>query len=478
MAEFINNNIRKLENGELLSELEINVFDIFSKTCSLFNNKKVVARVAGGWVRDKLLGGESDDIDFALENASGEEFALKMKEIADIKLQLNPAQSQQLESAKVCLFNSVWIDICQLRCDEYSENSRIPTIRIGTPYEDSVRRDITINCLYFNINTKKVEDLCDGIPDLIGSVARTPIDPFLSFGDDPLRILRTFRFASRFNLTVSENIMKAASSRLKELQTKVTHPRIEMELHKALNGPDPFNYIKRLIDSNLFYFIFDEFHEWNLNEQQVIERTRISKEIISNLFNSNNSSTSMINFANTFSQIFNNADNRYSIALATVYYSLADFENVPDPVKKSKNISALECAIVRRIHATLDVFKCANKTILASKSLDSIINNVNRVTVGQWLMNVGEFWPLSYSICFDNAKLSFFENILIPFIEAEKLDGVWKLKPIIDGKTLATIHGVKPGPMIAKLTKELIDWQLANPTGTVEDYKTFVTTSK
>lgn len=452
-CDILAENIRNLESGKSLLEIEKQVFDVFEQACNLFN-PKVVARVAGGWVRDKILGKESDDIDFALENASGEEFAQKLKEEYNAKIQLNPAQSSQLESAKAFLFNKIWIDICQLRCDEYSEDSRIPTIRVGSPLEDSVRRDITINCLYFNINTKKVEDFCNGIQDLKNRMINTPIDPMISFKDDPLRILRCFRFGSRFGFTVNPNIISAAAANLTELKSKVTHPRIEMELHKALTGSPSFEYLRLCIESGIFNFVFDEFDEWSLDANAVLDRARIS--------------------SSRFTK-----EHAYSLSLACIYFQLYDLPLVSDPLKPSKKIPALECAIVRRLHCKNDIYVSSNKVIAGVKNLhEKLINNLNRVSVGLWLMDIGDFWPLSRALCFTEDDLHFFDEKLIPFIEAEKLDGIWKMKPLINGKDLAKVHNVKAGPILARLTKELIEWQLANPNGTADDYKNYVLTTK
>lgn len=89
----------------------------------------------------------------------------------------------------------------------------MPEIKIGTPEEDAFRRDLTINALFFNINENKVEDLTQrGVEDMKVKMARTPLEPFKTFMDDPLRILRTIRFAQRFNLTVAPEIVEAAKN--------------------------------------------------------------------------------------------------------------------------------------------------------------------------------------------------------------------------------------------------------------------------
>ena len=92
------------------------------------------------------------------------------------------------------------IDFVNLRGEEYTEDSRIPIQKIGSPKEDAFRRDFTINSLFYNINENKVEDFTEqGLKDMKDKLLRTPLCPIKTFIDDPLRILRGFRFAARYD---------------------------------------------------------------------------------------------------------------------------------------------------------------------------------------------------------------------------------------------------------------------------------------
>lgn len=110
-------------------------------------------RVAGGWVRDKLLGKDCYDIDIALDNMLGREFCEKVNEFLQFTgeeqqgigvIQCNPDQSKHLETARMRIYDT-WIDFVNLRSETYAENSRIPTMKFGTAEEDAYRRDLTIN---------------------------------------------------------------------------------------------------------------------------------------------------------------------------------------------------------------------------------------------------------------------------------------------------------------------------------------------
>ena len=151
---------------------------------------------------------------------TGAEFAKYLNKYQKLKnlnirqgiVKSNPAQSKHLETVTLNLFN-LDIDIVHLRNETYTNTSRIPNIEIGTPLIDALRRDFTINSLFYNINNDKIEDYTKkGLLDLNNQILRTPIDPFITFKEDPLRILRAIRFAIQFNLKLDNNIILAASN--------------------------------------------------------------------------------------------------------------------------------------------------------------------------------------------------------------------------------------------------------------------------
>jgi tRNA nucleotidyltransferase (CCA-adding enzyme) len=229
-----------------LNQKETEIFEII-KSVLKKNNRKTICRVAGGWVRDKLLGKNSDDIDIALDDMKGEEMA-KM-----INSELYPGQdkygvveknsekSKHLETATM-IISGISVDFVNLRSEKYTETSRVPIIDIGTPQEDAMRRDITINSMFYNINENCVEDfLGNGLEDLTNGYIRTPMNPTETFADDPLRILRVIRFAVRFQFNLDLTIEKASSSpEIKAaLYQKISNERIAKELSLMLDGNKP-----------------------------------------------------------------------------------------------------------------------------------------------------------------------------------------------------------------------------------------------
>jgi Poly A polymerase head domain len=105
----------------------------------------------------------------------------------------NPDQSKHLETATLKL-HGLSIDMVHLRNEKYTEESRIPMIEVGTPAEDAERRDFTINSLFYNVNSQKVEDFTGkGLEDLKNGIIRTPLDPRITFLDGELQILHQHR---------------------------------------------------------------------------------------------------------------------------------------------------------------------------------------------------------------------------------------------------------------------------------------------
>jgi len=218
---------------------------------SLENQKPhcIDIRVAGGWVRDKLLGRHTHDVDIAIDTVSGVEFAtivqLYLKQTSPEQVHrmgviaANPSQSKHLETATMQVY-TIDVDFCNLRSQEvYQAHSRIPTTKFGSPLEDSQRRDFTINALFFNLKTHQVEDWTGrGLQDLKERLLVTPLCPTTTFHDDPLRVLRAIRFAVRYNMKLDAALEEACRDPEvhETLHVKISRERVGKELEAMLSG--------------------------------------------------------------------------------------------------------------------------------------------------------------------------------------------------------------------------------------------------
>eukprot|EP00899_Mesostigma_viride_P012709 jgi/Mesvir1/21439/Mv20907-RA.1 len=207
-------------------------------------------RAAGGWVRDKLLGRTSSDIDIALDDMLGKQFAEKVNEyLAEMGMEThgigvitsNPDQSKHLETATMRV-HGMWVDFVNLRSESYAEDSRIPSMDFGTPEQDALRRDLTINSLFYNIREQCVEDFTGrGLQDLRDGIIRTPLPARATFLDDPLRVLRAVRFGVRYGFTLDEELVEAAGCDLvrNALASKVSRERVGVETDLMLASVVP-----------------------------------------------------------------------------------------------------------------------------------------------------------------------------------------------------------------------------------------------
>ncbi|KAL7532248.1 hypothetical protein ACHAXR_004518 [Thalassiosira sp. AJA248-18] len=235
-------------------------------------------RIAGGWVRDKLIYGKetpSRDIDLVLSDASGKEFSEKVckyaKEMSDdegVNFQIQEPsssskgiQADHLQNANLVI-NTFDVDFCRLRYEKYDKNSRIPSnIGVASAAEDAWRRDLTINALYYNINTNQVEDWTErGLRDLILQKIDTPKKAFPTLIQDPSRILRAIRFAAQLSFDMSPDLIRAANdNRVKDaLQQKVSRDAIGNAIDEMFGRRcrDPARGIRLLMDTNLIDVVF------------------------------------------------------------------------------------------------------------------------------------------------------------------------------------------------------------------------------
>lgn len=247
---------------------EKNLFEMFRK---FVTDKKLTTtvRVAGGWVRDKIMNTiVKDDIDIAVDNMTGKEFielffewsSKNGRNISKIGvIQQNPEKSKHLETATAHI-GKYSVDFVNLRTENYTSSSRVPIMTFGTPAEDAMRRDLTINSLFYNINTGYVEDYTSlGLQDIRDRVVRTPLPALTTLKDDPLRILRAIRFASRFDFTLSNDIIVSAMHEdvILSLGKKVSKERILQELQLMLSHANAQHAVNMLYRLRLLQVIME-----------------------------------------------------------------------------------------------------------------------------------------------------------------------------------------------------------------------------
>jgi poly(A) polymerase len=211
--------------------------------------------VVGGFIRDLILKRDRVDLDFMVLGDSN----LYAKNLAD-KLGVKKVDFFKTFGTAHFNYEELDFEFVTARKESYKRDSRKPKVVTGSFKDDISRRDFAINTLAVSINQNNFGELVDnfnGYEDIHNKLIRTPIDPLKTFDDDPLRILRAYRFASQLNFTVDEAINKAAH-KLRDRLEIVSQERITDELFKILLSPKPSVGLKLLFESGVLEVIFPE----------------------------------------------------------------------------------------------------------------------------------------------------------------------------------------------------------------------------
>lgn len=228
---------------------------IFYKISELAESLQVQVFAVGGFVRDLILGRDKKEIDFLIVG-NGIEFAEKLAENLKIR---NISVYKNFGTAHFKYKNFDY-EFVGARKESYKKESRNPDVEIGTFKDDIERRDFTINTLAVSLNKTSFGELIDtfdGLKDIENKIIKTPLDPLLTFDDDPLRIMRAFRFASQLEFEVDRQIMDA-SQKLAERLKIISQERITDEFLKILASTKPSIGLKLLYNSKVMEVIFPE----------------------------------------------------------------------------------------------------------------------------------------------------------------------------------------------------------------------------
>ena len=229
---------------------------IFKTIADCADRLGVDAYVIGGFVRDIYLGRESKDIDVVTIGKGIELAELVHKQLgADAHLSV----FKNFGTAQV-KFGDLEIEFVGARKESYNRDSRKPIVEDGTLENDQDRRDFTINAMAIGLsksNFGKLLDPFNGIADIENKILRTPLEPEITYSDDPLRMMRAIRFASQLNFTIETNSLEAISKNNSRISI-VSKERITDELNKIILSPVPSVGFKLLSDTGLLQLIFPE----------------------------------------------------------------------------------------------------------------------------------------------------------------------------------------------------------------------------
>ena len=242
-----------ISEEEILDHLTAKPFQLISEAADELG---VEAYVIGGYVRDLFLNRHSKDIDIVAVG-SGIELAKKVAHKLGRKASLSVFKNFGTAQVKC---GDLELEFVGARKESYSHDSRKPVVEDGTLEDDQNRRDFTINAMALCLNADRYGELVDpfgGIDDMEDLTIRTPLDPDITFSDDPLRMMRAIRFATQLGFFIEPDTFEAIERNKARIEI-ISRERIVDELNKIVLSPKPSYGFELLDQCGLLDYIFPE----------------------------------------------------------------------------------------------------------------------------------------------------------------------------------------------------------------------------
>ncbi|KAL1195819.1 hypothetical protein V5N11_027686 [Cardamine amara subsp. amara] len=470
----------------VLSENEREIFDLL--LCAFSNlHPKTQLRVVGGWVRDKLIGQDSNDIDIAIENMSASKFLdmlndyLRLKGKEEVQghiIESKPEQHKQLETLKMRFCNQ-WIDVVNLKSVK----------------EDAYRRDLTINSLFYNINTGLVEDFTKrGIDDLKSGRIVTPLSAKTTFMEDPLRVLRAIRFSARYGFTLDEELKEAA---LREEEVRValagnvSRERIGNEIDLMITGNRPVSAVTYLFDLKLFSLLFALPSSSSVPEPGCgLAYMEAMWNLIQThgLVNLSGQQTRLALYAALFlpfrKMVYKDTNKKQAPVVSYIFKvsmkrKRIDADTVVNIHKAVERFLRLILPLQMKNDDELQLDDPKHWECITRNDSEVPATSKLRVATGLLLKDIKELWRVALLTSLlllskDNdgdfqldKKRNIYLTVQETIIELG-LDGIWDVKPLVNGHDI--IKALKPDnkrrvTIIREWQSKLLTWQLAYPNG-------------
>ncbi|EED12842.1 tRNA nucleotidyltransferase [Talaromyces stipitatus ATCC 10500] len=468
--------------------------------------EEMVLRFTGGWVRDKLLGVTSHDIDVAISTMTGLQFGTYLQEYLDdpdnlqkymdnkelaftsemLKvhtIKANPEKSKHLETVATKLFG-LDIDLVNLRKETYTEHSRNPQVEFGTAEEDALRRDATVNALFYNLNTSMLEDFTGlGLDDMERKLIRTPLEPYQTFKDDPLRVLRLIRFASRLGYHIDEKTQEAMQNDdiKRAFKLKISKERVGVEVEKTLRAADPRIGLRYIDDLGLYSTIFANQYD---DAEPHVASWSLAYDALDHILSRVLKTDELRHIKRIKNILIRNEDETF---YAWVMAAFTPWVTVPERVPTSRKQKPP--IIARAAEVARDNLRMENKIVNALKDATALFKEVSslkssviskdipgtaaevRQHVGLQIRSWKKDWRLivlmamlqEISAGVEPRKVFQEYDAFLSYLEKEDLLEVSELRPIANGKEVSTAFGLPDGKWLSSALDMLISWQLLHP---------------
>jgi poly(A) polymerase len=429
---------------------------IFKVISELAEAENIRVWVIGGFVRDCILGHSSKDIDI-LVLGSGIDFARKLSK----KLKNSKLSYFKNFGTAMLNYHDMVIEFVGARKESYRADSRKPIVEDGSLKDDQERRDFTINAMALGLNADNFGGLIDpfnGIRDIQGKRIQTPLEPTTTFSDDPLRMLRAVRFATRLDFTIEEQTLSGISSQSERIKI-VSAERIADELNKIILCKKPSRGFLLLERTGLLKIIFPELHSLigveTVNGKQHKDNFYHTLEVLDNL--SVNTDNLWLRWAAILHDIGKAQTRRFDEVAGWTFHAhdYVGFKMIPGIFRrfklpmneKMKYVQKLVQLHLRPIALTKDkVSDSAIRRLMfdAGKDIDDLmllceadITSKNEFRVKKYLNN--------------------FAKVRKKIVEIEEKDSIRNFQPPISGEEIIESFELDPGPVVGSIKNAIKD---------------------
>ena len=450
---------------------------IFETISNVGNEIGQDAFVIGGYVRDQLLNRETKDIDI-VAIGSGIDFAKKTAK----KLKSLPIKVFKSFGTAMIIVDDIEVQFVGARKESYRSNSRNPKVETGTFEEDQKRRDFTINALAISLNSKDYGQLIDpfnGLNDLKNKILKTPLDPNLTFSDDPLRMMRAIRFSSQLDFKIEKETLNAISKNADRIKI-VAQERITEELNKIILSKRPSSGFKLLEETGLLKIIFPEFQLLkgieNINGKSHKDNFYHTLKVLDNILPFSNGNL-WLRWAALLHDIAKPNTKRFNSTQGWTFHGHED--------KGARMVPS----IFRKLKLPLDnKMKYVQKLVLLHLRPISLTNeSITDSALRRLLFEAGDELEDLMTLCKSDITsknkekkikyLNRFENVKEKLRDLEDRDKIKNWQPPIDGKEIMGIFNIKPckevGILKESIKNAILDGIIKN---SYEDAKEYMLT--
>ena len=413
------------------------------------------AYVVGGFVRDLILNRSNKDIDFVCVG-SGIRWAEKVGE----KLGNLPVTVFKNFGTAMIRYDDYELEFVGARKESYRHDSRKPTVEDGTLDEDQKRRDFTINALAISLNEDNYGDLIDpfdGVAHLKQKMIRTPLDPSITFSDDPLRMMRAIRFAAQLGFDIEADTFKSIIDHGDRLKI-VSMERITVETNKIILSPTPSYGFKLLFHSGLLKQFFPEMVALQgveyVDNRAHKDNFYHTLQVLDNV--SKMSQDLWLRWAAILHDIAKPLTKRFEAGHGWTFHGHEDkgarmvpgiFKRFKLPLnEKMTFVQKLVRLHLRPIVLAYDVTDSAVRRLLFEAGDDA-----------EALMMLCRADITSKNVDKVRKYLNNFEKVQEKMVEVEKKDHVRNFQPPVTGDEIIRMFNLPPGPIIGEMKEQIKD---------------------